>query len=291
MQLKRATLFVGVVVTMLFGGSVSAFADTWSSVECTQSSTAGCQLGAGTSGNSNKPVLHKTVPLPQAGNGVARSVPSGASVEECVMIPSDYNGPPPEGSNGDGGWYDERCFIPGTYPNMAAWTPFWIPNDHKPALPSPAELAQRAYSSLRLPTLTIKANPAGEQIVNVPTWLWMDRASWQNVSATAGVPGVSVTAVARPMSVSWSMGDGHTITCSGPGTPYVEGDPSRNSPDCGYTYKISSAGQRDHAFAVTATVHWNVTWSGGGQGGTFPDLTTTSSTQLRVAEIQALTTG
>jgi hypothetical protein len=141
-----------------------------------------------------------------------------------------------------------------------------------------------------LPAPTIAANPVGDQLVNLPTWLWL--SAWQPVSATASVPGVSVTAVAMPTSVSWSMGDGAVVTCAGSGTPFRPGgDPRAPSPDCGHTYRISSANQPGQAFPVTATVHWTVTWSGAGQSGTFPDLTTTGNAAFRVAESQALNNG
>ncbi|MGC9537782.1 hypothetical protein [Streptomyces sp. UG1] len=39
------------------------------------------------------------------------------------------------------------------------------------------------------------------------------------------------------------------------------------------------------------TSDWAVTWAGAGESGTFPDLTTTSTTAFRVAESQALNTG
>jgi hypothetical protein len=106
------------------------------------------------------------------------------------------------------------------------------------------------------------------------------------------VAGVSVTAVATPTSVSWSMGDGSTVTCTGAGTPFQPGtDPKAPSPDCGHTYRTSSASQASQAFPVTATVHWTVTWSGAGQGGTFPDMTTTGNAAFLVAEAQALNNG
>jgi hypothetical protein len=160
------------------------------------------------------------------------------------------------------------------------------------AQPSPAELAQQARSQLRLPTPKVKANPAGDQLVNLSTWLWLDRGGWGPVSATAEVPGVSVTAVATPTSVTWSMGDGGSVTCTGPGSPFpAGGDPKGTSPDCGYTYHTSSAGRPGDAFPVTATVNWTVTWSGAGQGGTFPNLTTSESVAFRVAESQGIATG
>jgi hypothetical protein len=153
-------------------------------------------------------------------------------------------------------------------------------------------LAQAAYNQLRLPSPSIEANPAGEQLVGLPTWLWMDRHEWAAVSATASVPGVSVTAVARPTEVVWSLGDGTTVRCAGPGTQYVpSGNPKRSSPDCGHIYRTSSAGRARGAFAVSATVHWMVTWSGAGQNGAFPDLTTVSNAAFRVAESEALNNG
>ena len=85
------------------------------------------------------------------------------------------------------------------------------------------------------------------------------------------------------------MGDGSTVACDGAGTPFRrDADPRSSSPDCGYTYRRSSADQPGDAFAVSATVHWSVGWSGAGEVGTFPDLTTTSLAAFRVAESQAL---
>ncbi|MDQ0772960.1 hypothetical protein QF026_001426 [Streptomyces aurantiacus] len=42
---------------------------------------------------------------------------------------------------------------------------------------------------------------------------------------------------------------------------------------------------------MSATVHWTVTWTGAGQSGAFPGLTTTSTAAFRVAESQALNNG
>jgi hypothetical protein len=41
-------------------------------------------------------------------------------------------------------------------------------------------------------------------------------------------------------------------------------------------------------FTVTATVDWSVSWSGGGQTGVLPGLTSMSAVVLRVTESQAL---
>lgn len=212
-----------------------------------------------------------------------------ATAQFAVAAPRLAQAQPPAGA-----WYVYKCTGPGAVDALYR-PPVWIADGQQPGgvpLPSPAELAAQARNQLRLPAPKIQANPVGDQLVSLPTWLWLDRSSWGDVSATASVPGVSVTAVARPTSVTWSMGDGSSVTCTGPGTAFPAGaDPKSASPDCGYTYRTSSAGQRGEAFGVTATVHWTVTWSGAGQSGVFPNMTTTGSAAFRVAESQGITTG
>ncbi|WP_229686870.1 hypothetical protein [Longimycelium tulufanense] len=186
-----------------------------------------------------------------------------------------------------GAWYVYKCSGPG-FADALYRPPVWIPDGPEQA-PSPEQLAQQAYNQLRLPSPQIHASPTTQQLVNLPTWLWMDRGEWQPQTATASVPGVSVTATATPQSVTWSMGDGFTITCQGAGTPYPSGgDPKAASPDCGHIYRHTSQGQPHNTYPVAATVHWMVTWSGAGQSGTFPDLATTSTASFAVAESQAL---
>ncbi|WP_235922135.1 hypothetical protein [Lentzea tibetensis] len=192
-----------------------------------------------------------------------------------------------------GAWYLWKCTGEGVADALYR-PPVWIADGHQPGaamLPSPAELAQLARKQLRLAAPTIATSPSGDQLVHLPTWLWLS-TGWAPISATASVPGVSVTAVATPTAVTWSMGDGSTVSCTGPGTPFRASlDPTSGSPDCGHTYRRSSARQPGQTFPASATVHWTVTWSGAGQGGTFPDMTTTGNAAFRVAESQALNNG
>lgn len=186
-----------------------------------------------------------------------------------------------------GAWYMYQCSGNG-WRDALYRPPIWIPDGQQPA-PSPEQLAQQAYSQLRLPSPQIHASPAATQLVNLPTWLWMDPAQWRPLSATASVPGVSVTATAAPNSVTWSMGDGSTVTCPSEGTPFPPGaDPRSASPDCGHIYHQTSQGKPGNSYPVAAKVNWTVTWSGAGRGGTFPNLTTTSTATFAVAESQAL---
>jgi len=172
--------------------------------------------------------------------------------------------------------------------------PVWIADAGPAAVPAPdpAALAEQARNQLRLRGPAINMSPARDQLVRLPTWLWLDSAGWDPVAATAAAGGVSVTAVARPSQVTWSLGDGGTVTCAGRGTPFPPGaDPASGSPDCGYTYRHRSLGQPGGTFPVRATVRWDVSWSGAGQTGEFPGLTTVSATQARVIDVPALTTG
>ncbi|WP_370078249.1 hypothetical protein [Streptacidiphilus sp. MAP12-16] len=173
--------------------------------------------------------------------------------------------------------------------------PFSAPVGALAAVPvvDPRVVALQAEKQLALPRPVVAMSPSTFQVVNVPTWFWLDEGSLRPVSATVQVPGVAVTAVATAASVTWDPGDGGTpVECAGPGTPFVRGDDgSKPSPDCGYRYRRGSAAAEGGVFTVTVTAHWRVTWSGAGQGGVFPDLTTTAQVPVRVQEVQVLVEG
>ena len=58
-------------------------------------------------------------------------------------------------------------------------------------------------------------------------------------SASAG--GITVTATAKVLDITWDMGDGTEVVCDTAGTPYKPEFGRKDSPDCGHTYKKSSA--------------------------------------------------
>lgn len=213
-------------------------------------------------------------------------VASGAQPAATAVLAQDPSGEEP------GAWYVYRCSGDAGVQDGLYRPPVFIPDGQTPPggsggppPPSPEELARQAYSQLRLPSPSIAASPEGPQLVRLPTWMWIE-SGWEPVSATASVPGVSVTATAKPTTVDWSMGEGGSRTCDGPGTHYTaDEDPRSASPDCGYTYRRTSG---EKGFSVTATVRWSVTWSGAGQSGTFDGLSTTSSTSFVVEEVGAV---
>ncbi|MGF1646061.1 MAG: hypothetical protein ACFCVF_03940 [Kineosporiaceae bacterium] len=190
----------------------------------------------------------------------------------------------PANADDAGGWYSVTCA--GGDPGQLIGSVVWVPG----AAPvSAGVLARQAASEFTLPSLSIGSSPSGTQLVRVPTWLWVDASRWGAQSATASVPGLSVTVTATPTRVVWSMGDGGSVVCLGPGSVFpAGGDPAASSPDCGHTYVRSSAGVPGQAYPVTATVTWEITWTGGRERGTLPALETTSTTAFPVAESQAL---
>lgn len=198
------------------------------------------------------------------------------------------NPPPPPTPGAQGSWYFYDCTAArGLFATGILWVPA-----NRPAVP-PAVLAQEASKWLQAQPPGIRTNPAAsfDQVANVPTWLWVDPATWGVRSATASVPNESATVTATPVRVTWTMGDGSQVVCRGPGTPYSGGDAARPSPDCGHTYQQSSARQPGLRYPVTATTTWRITWVATGveaASGTFAPLQRTSTTALRVAEAQTV---
>jgi hypothetical protein len=195
---------------------------------------------------------------------------------------------PPSGAETPGAGYRPQCIGDPLNLRRAA---VWIPDSEAPG---PALLAQFAVSRLTVPAPQIELSPPppAPQLVRLPMWLWVDEATWGERQATASVPGLSVTATATPTEVVWSTGDGGSRTCEGAGMPWQPGmDPEAASPTCGYTYTTSSAGAPGGAYTLTATVTWEVSWVGGGTSGTVDPLTTSSSTQVVVAESRSRNTG
>jgi hypothetical protein len=179
----------------------------------------------------------------------------------------------------------------------------WFPAPALATAPAvaPSALALQAADSLTLPPPVVNLNPSAFSVVNLSSWLWIDPQSWHSFRATATAGGVSATAVATPDSVSWSMGDGHTVVCGGPGMPYQPTlSVDAQTTDCSYTYAESSAGQpsgndgdpNDGAFNVTATITWTVSWVSTGVtgGGPLPPLRTSSTVPVRVEQVESVGT-
>lgn len=158
----------------------------------------------------------------------------------------------------------------------------------------PKTVVQTAKDKAAPPAPQIRLSPSEhhEQIVHLPTWMWVEDRAWKTHTARAEAGRAWAEARAVPTRVVWNMGNGDTVVCNGPGKPY---DTRRSGKDqssnCTYTYETSSAGRPHDRYTVSATVVYRVTWKGSnGSGGSLGEIHKTSSTPVRVAEIQALDT-
>lgn len=163
----------------------------------------------------------------------------------------------------------------------------------KPPTPSKT-VVQAAKDQTSPPAPRIRLNPSErhEQIVQLPTWMWVDDQAWKTRTARAEAGRAWAEARAVPTRVIWNMGNGDTVVCNGPGKPYdTRRSSTAQSSNCTYTYETSSAGRPHDRYTVSATVVYRVTWKGSnGSGGSLGEIRKSSSTPVRVAEIQALDT-
>jgi hypothetical protein len=291
----RKVVLVGMLVLATLGVADRAFADPGDFVNCEQHPTA------------PECVLDPSVPGSPpdgggGGGGAAECRDAADRVVPCYIEGKGWYG-------GDGCWYQpaagndlavaeafggpavppERWYVGACGDPLTDLWPVGMVRFRRfgGQGPSVGLLADQAVRRLLLPAPVIRVNPPppAVQLVYVPTWLWIDTGAWGVRSATASAGGLSVTATATPTRVTWSTGDGATVTCHGPGTPWRSGtDPIKASPTCGHTY----TGPADGTYPLRATVTWEISWSGGGESGTRPALTTTATVQLTVVEAGAL---
>ena len=156
---------------------------------------------------------------------------------------------------------------------------------------SAGQAAAIAVARLQLPTIapgigpSPKLNPWNMAAVGYPLWLWADGPT-QVGPITDSVGGLSVSLDADVSSLTFRMGDGHSINCAGSGhewTPAVE--PGAKSPSCGYSYsKPSLPGGK---YTVAAVANWAVTWTSNGQSGVI-NVPAVATTELPVGELQVL---
>lgn len=189
-------------------------------------------------------------------------------------------------------WYAVSCPGQADYP---IFTTLGRPAPGPPP-PSPSQLAANAREVMQLPFPDVRHNPTDAGLVNLDTWLWVGDSSWQVQSNALSLRGTTVTVVAKPTRVEWVTGDGIRVSCAGQGRPYDESVPAdQQSTYCSHTYRRSSAGQPNSAYAGSATSSWEIRWvgsapGGGVQQGVLPPLELTTAFNLRVQEVQDLVT-
>ncbi|MFE5595453.1 ATP/GTP-binding protein [Streptomyces sp. NPDC056549] len=188
--------------------------------------------------------------------------------------------------------YEERCSYDGGLNLFTAVRNIWAAAQPSAVTVDPVVLARHAVDEmvLRGPEIGVTPKPGGMGLVGMPVYLWTERGpeTYGPNEASASAGGITVTATAKVARIVWQMGDGKTITCTTPGTPYKPIYGMKPSPDCGYRYRSSSASNSSGAYHVVATSTWLIDWRAStGQGGQLTEVRQ-SAVDIRVGELQAV---
>ena len=191
----------------------------------------------------------------------------------------------------DGAVYE--CYQPQTDLLIYVWSQDAPPGSGTG--PTPRDVAALAIDQMNLNAIDIgmAPEPGGDYvgIVGMPVWMWAQNPgahTYGPTTATASVGGITITATARVLKITWDMGDGTKVVCTKAGTPYKANYGKKASPDCGHTYVTSSDREAGDTFTVTATSDWVVAWQGAGQTGTIRLNGLQRSAQVAVGEAQVL---
>lgn len=170
--------------------------------------------------------------------------------------------------------------------------PFWT---LEPPSMDPAEVAQRILKTLTVEPINIgtvpEDRPGRVGLIGLPTWMWANPSPRTTgpQSASACIGGTCVDLTMKMDRIEWNMGDGNTVTCRGPGTPYADRHGKQDSPTCGHRYTRTSLGKPNQRYTINATSYWVAHWEGGGRSGNFY-LDQTATSHLRIGELQVLVT-
>lgn len=267
-----------------------------------------CTIGVGTPGGSGTPGGPGESPPPGTG-GSGPSTPVCTNTDPqhgCDPCPADGSAPPDRAACAT---YRQNLFCSelnpsGTGADEATWLAFvqtvgCAGNPYTP--PDPGLAAAAAEAQFRLHPPTIHRSPdAGLRYqgyaytyVQLATWFWTDPGSWAtvqksaSVSNAAGTASVTATAVARPVALSFSPGDGAAaVTCGGPGQAWTSAD-GNQAPSSGCYYRYGEP--QGTPITATVSITWQVSWSSSaGIGGTLEPITLSASQSLRVLQVSTV---
>jgi len=158
-------------------------------------------------------------------------------------------------------------------------------------------IVARAIASVPIPVQVGQSAPFGDEvapmITQLPSYLWVDEAVWQPVSATPpAVFGATATATATPYRVEFFGPEGEYVDCgenTGPVYDFSIPEAAQSS-DCAVTFRHSSSVGE---FELVSKIYWEVSWvctAFCGAGTLDAPFTTTRIRTVRVAELQAIGT-
>jgi hypothetical protein len=164
--------------------------------------------------------------------------------------------------------------------------------------PTPKMLADYAYNKVQVPDTEIELKPTAKSTVNLPTWVWLDKGKFKEITVRAELPRTNLWAetTAKPVALHLDPGtqDATTYPASANctinddgsiGSPYKKGDADK-TPPCGITYLHATNGTPYH---LKASITWQITWEGSdGSKGDLPDGTFETTQDMNVQEIQSV---
>ena len=170
----------------------------------------------------------------------------------------------------------------------------WVPAGQQAPRPyiSGTRLAKVAWEAVKIPAPTVETNPKvgtqGATLVGMDTWVWATGQTPTSVTATATAGSTTATITAGSSGLQLSAPDGKA-SCTGFGIAWHQGMPEGSSP-CTISFNRSSA-HLGGSTPLTIKVAYSASYTAtDGNSGTLPAITTTSTINLPVAEVQTLTT-
>jgi hypothetical protein len=161
---------------------------------------------------------------------------------------------------------------------------------------TPAALAEQALATIVFPHPSGERSPSPTLLyqglpfsyANLYTFYWTAPVTWRASTASASAAGLTATVTAAPVELDFDPGNGSpAVACAGPGRPWTSADGNGAPTDgaCAYRYaKVTTS-----AITTTQTIVWKITWTGtGNTGGEIPGLSTSTTGQLQVLQIQVV---
>ena len=222
--------------------------------------------------------------------------------ENGGTVDTRYPGWQDHADDAEGHWYVPTCssarLQPGEHIDQVAEEYF---KDHLPvfvpaggqapaALIDGGTLAKAAWDAVTIPQPGVETNPklgdSGATLVGIDTWVWATEDTPAKVTATATAGPVTATVTAVSDGLRLSAPDS-VPDCHGFGTAWTEGA-AEGSSNCTIEFTRSSAhlgGTTPLDISVGYSVSYTAT---DGATGDLDPVTTTSTTNIPVAEIQTI---
>lgn len=158
----------------------------------------------------------------------------------------------------------------------------------RPDAMSPQQAAEQAIARLSFTTPDVGFGPDpnnnrfGMLPVGFNVWFFPRGGTLQPASARDSVGGHEVNLSIGVKEITYQLGDGTILSCSGGGTPRPA-DLKRDikSPDCGHQY------EKKGEYTIVAMTTWQVDWTASGASGS-QDITLSSSRSLSIGELHSV---